>query len=147
MAVKEGSTVTVHYRGTLEDGSEFDSSEGCEPLEFTVGSGQVIPGFEAAVIDLSPGETATVTITPEDGYGEAIEDAKQTVPIESFWERPEVGMVAQLLAPDGTELAATVVEVGEETAVLDFNHPLAGKTLTFDITLVDVSDAEQSSDE
>lgn len=147
MALKEGSIVKVHYRGTLEDGTEFDSSEGCDPLEFTIGSGQVISGFEAAVVDLDPGDTATVTITPEEGYGEAIEDAKQEVPVESFWERPEVGMVAQLLAPDGTELAATVVEVNDETAVLDFNHPLAGKTLTFDITLVEVSDGEQPDSE
>lgn len=147
MALKEGSIVSVHYRGTLDDGIEFDSSEGCDPLEFTIGSGQVIPGFEAAVTDLAPGETATVTIPPEEGYGEAIEDAKQEVPIDSFWERPEVGMVAQLLAPDGSELAATVVEVNEETAVLDFNHPLAGKTLTFDITLVDVRDGEEPAAE
>ncbi|MHB9004057.1 MAG: FKBP-type peptidyl-prolyl cis-trans isomerase [Coriobacteriia bacterium] len=147
MALKEGSIVKVHYRGTLEDGTEFDSSEGCEPLEFTVGSGQVISGFETAVVDLNPGETATVTITPEEGYGEAIEDARQEVPVESFWEAPEVGMVAQLLAPDGTELAATVVEVNDETAVLDFNHPLAGKTLTFDITLVDVHDGDQPASE
>lgn len=142
MPLSDGTTVRVHYRGTLDDGTVFDSSEGRDPLEFTLGCGEVIPGFEAAVVDLAIGESVTVTIDPENGYGLAIEEARQQVPVESFWEPPEVGMVAQLVAPDGTELAATVVEVGEQEATLDFNHPLAGKTLTFDITLAEIVEPE-----
>lgn len=142
MPLNEGTTVRVHYRGTLEDGSVFDSSEGREPLEFTLGEGQVIPGFESAVIDLAPGESVTVTISPEEAYGPRLEEGMQTVPVSAFWETPEPGMVVQLVAPDGTQLAATVMEVGEEEATLDFNHPLAGEALTFEITLVEVDDAE-----
>lgn len=142
MPLNEGTTVKVHYRGTLEDGSVFDSSEGREPLEFTLGEGQVIPGFESAVIDLAPGESVTVTISPEDAYGPRLEEGMQTVPVSAFWETPEPGMVVQLVAPDGTQLAATVMEVGEEEATLDFNHPLAGEALTFEITLVEVDSAE-----
>lgn len=138
MALSEGTTVRVHYRGTLDDGSVFDSSEGRSPLEFTIGSGQVIGGFESAVLELDVGGTTTVTLTPADGYGEALDEARQQVPVDSFWEPPEVGQVVQLLAPDSTQLAATVVEVGETEATLDFNHPLAGKNLTFEITLVEV---------
>lgn len=138
MPLNEGTTVRVHYRGTLEDGTEFDSSEGRDPLEFTLGATQVIPGFENAVMALAPGESVTVTIPADDAYGAHLEDALQSVPVTSFWEPPAPGMVVQLVAPDGTQLAATVVEVGEEEALLDFNHPLAGQALTFEISLVEV---------
>ena len=138
MPLHEGTTVRVHYRGTLNDGAEFDSSEGRDPLEFTLGASQVIPGFESAVVDLAPGDQVTVTIEAENAYGPRLDDAMQNVPVSAFWETPEPGMVVQLVAPDGSQLAATVVEVGEEEALLDFNHPLAGQALTFDITLVEV---------
>jgi len=138
MPLNEGTTVRVHYRGTLEDGAEFDSSEGRDPLEFTLGASQVIPGFEDAVIGLEPGERVTVTIDAENAYGPRMDEALQNVPVSAFWETPEPGMVVQLVAPDGTQLAATVMEVGEEEALLDFNHPLAGQALTFEITLVEV---------
>ncbi|MBU4555747.1 MAG: peptidylprolyl isomerase [Actinobacteria bacterium] len=138
MPLYEGTTVRVHYRGTLNDGAEFDSSEGRDPLEFTLGASQVIPGFESAVVDLTPGDQVTVTIEAENAYGPRLDDAMQNVPVSAFWETPEPGMVVQLVAPDGSQLAATVVEVGEEEALLDFNHPLAGQALTFDITLVEV---------
>lgn len=140
MAPSQGQTVRVHYRGTLADGTEFDSSRGREPLEFQLGSQQVIPGFEAAVITLEPGETLTVTIPAEDAYGERHPEAVQQVPRTMFTEEPEVGCMVSLVAPDATELAAEIAEVGEDEVTLDFNHPLAGQALTFEIELVDAQD-------
>lgn len=142
MALSEGTTVRVHYRGTLDDGSEFDSSAGRDPLQFTIGAGQVIPGFESAVVELAIGESATITIEPEQAYGVKLEEALQSVPNTAFWEPPQIGQVVQLVAPDGSQLAATITEVGEEESLLDFNHPLAGEALTFEITLVEVTGAD-----
>lgn len=141
MALNPGTTVRVHYRGTLDDGSEFDSSTGREPLEFTIGAGQVIPGFENAVLELAEGEQTTVTIDPENAYGPHFPEAVQTAPLSAFHEEPEVGMMVQLVAPDGSQLVATIVEIDNEEAQLDFNHPLAGENLTFEITLVEVVEA------
>ena len=138
MAPEAGQKVRVHYRGTLDDGTEFDSSEGRDPLEFEVGSGEVIPGFDAAVADLEPGAKATVTIPACDAYGERIDEAMQVVPIDAFPEPPEEGWMVEVSAPDGQRMAATVTTVGTDTAVLDFNHPLAGQNLTFEIELVEV---------
>ena len=142
MAVKDGDTVRVHYRGTLSDGSQFDSSEGRDPLEFEVGSGQVIPGFDAAIRELGLGEATTVTIAACDAYGERAEEAMQTFPLDFFGGQiPEVGWAVELEDQDGQRVPATVAEVTEETVVLDFNHPLAGNDLTFEITLVEVVEA------
>lgn len=139
MAPKSGDKVRVHYKGTLEDGSMFDSSEGRDPLEFVVGAGHVIPGFDAAVSDLEIGSSATVTIPAADAYGDKIDELVQAVPMEFFQgNAPQVGWVLQLASPDGQQLTATVLEVGEDEAVLDLNHPLAGKDLTFEITLVEI---------
>ncbi|MDZ4178705.1 MAG: peptidylprolyl isomerase [Coriobacteriia bacterium] len=142
MSLQEGMTVRVHYRGTLEDGTEFDSSEGRDPLEFTIGAGQVIEGFEHAVCGLEIGGSVTVTLQPEDAYGPRHDEAVQEIPVTAFWEPPQVGMMVQLVGPDGRELAASVMEVAEESAKLDFNHPLAGEALTFMITLVEVAPAD-----
>lgn len=139
MAPKSGDKVRVHYKGTLEDGSMFDSSEGRDPLEFVVGAGHVIPGFDSAVSDLEIGSSATVTIPAADAYGEKVDELVQAVPMEFFrGEVPQLGWVLQLSSPDGQQLTATVVEVGEDEAVLDLNHPLAGKDLTFEIELVEI---------
>jgi peptidylprolyl isomerase len=139
MAPKHGDTVKVHYRGTLDDGTEFDSSEGRDPLEFTVGSGQVIPGFDEAVLDIAEvGDSKTVTIPAENAYGERVEEAMQEVPLEAFPERPEVGWVVELTTPEGQHVQAVVAAVDEMTATIDFNHPLAGENLTFEIELVEV---------
>ncbi len=147
MAPDQGDTVKVHYRGTLSNGTEFDSSEGREPLEFTVGAGEVIPGFDDAVKELDKvGDTATVTIPADEAYGERVEEATQQIPLEAFPERPEVGWVVELTTPDGQQVQAVVTDVGELTATIDFNHPLAGEDLTFEIELVDVvskGDAEK----
>jgi peptidylprolyl isomerase len=143
MAPVSGDTVRVHYTGTLSDGSTFDSSEGRDPLEFVVGSGQVIPGFDTAVADLAVGDTATVTIVAADAYGEHAEEGLQVFPRDAFPPdaSPEVGWAVELSAPDGQRVPATVAEVTDETITLDFNHPLAGQDLTFEITLVEVVEA------
>jgi peptidylprolyl isomerase len=138
MAPSNGDTVRVHYKGTLEDGSVFDSSEGRDPLEFQIGAGQVIPGFNDAAADLGVGDSVTVTISACDAYGDRMDEAVQTVPLSAFPEAPEEGMMVELQAPDGRTLAALIASVGEENAELDFNHPLAGKDLTFDIEMVEV---------
>ena len=142
MAPKDGDTVRVHYKGTLEDGTVFDSSEGRDPLEFQIGEGQVIPGFNDAAAGLDVGNSVTVTIPSCDAYGDSMDEAVQTVPLSAFPEAPEQGMMVELQAPDGRKLAAVVAEIGEENAELDFNHPLAGKDLTFDIELVEIVEPE-----
>ncbi len=138
MPYAQGTTLRVHYKGLLDDGSVFDSSADRDPLEFTIGAGQVIPGFESAVLDLAVGEKTSVTIAPEDAYGARVPDAVQQVPVTAFTDDPYEGAMVQLLGPEGERLAATITEVGEEEATLDFNHPLAGRTLTFEIELVEI---------
>lgn len=142
MSIPEGMTVRVHYRGTLEDGTEFDSSIGRDPLEFTIGAGQVISGFEAAVVDLQVGDSTTVTIPAHEAYGEHIPEAIQSVPLEAFAEDPPIGAMVELAAPDGRRLAASVADVSADAVTLDFNHPLAGQALTFELELVDTSQAD-----
>ena len=133
-----GNTVRVHYTGTLEDGTQFDSSRGAEPLEFAMGQGQLIAGFENAVAGLGTGESCTVTLTPEQAYGESNPDMVQQVARELMPEGVELepGMVLQGQAGDGRVDNFTVVSITEEMVTLDANHPLAGKTLTFEIELV-----------
>ena len=138
MPAKPGDTVRVHYRGTLDDGTEFDSSTGRDPLEFTIGSGQVIPGFDAAVDGMSVGESVTVTIPAEEAYGPRQNEAVQQVPRDMFDDEPQAGWMVELTAPEGQRLAALIAEVGTDTVTLDFNHPMAGKDLTFEIELVEV---------
>lgn len=143
MAPKQGDTVRVHYRGTLSDGTEFDSSVGRDALEFQVGTGQVIPGFDQAVSGLEVGESTTVTIPAADAYGERLEEAVQEMPREAFGEQvPQEGWAVELQAPDGSTMAATIAEVNDESVTLDFNHPLAGQDLTFEIELVEVDGQE-----
>jgi peptidylprolyl isomerase len=138
MAPKPGDTVKVHYRGTLSDGSEFDSSADRDPLEFEIGSGQVIPGFDAAVCGLEPGGKTTVTIPAADAYGEHNPEGLQSFPLSAFPSPPEIGWAVELGGPNGERIPATVVEIGEENVTLDFNHPLAGQDLTFELELVEV---------
>ena len=138
MAVENGVTVRVHYRGTFEDGEEFDSSAGRDPLEFEMGAGQLIPGFEAAVRGLDVGGKVTVTIPPEDAYGPKHDALLQKVSAEDFAEPPFLGGQVNLVAPDGDTLPGEIVAIEGDEVTLDFNHPLAGKTLVFEIELVDV---------
>jgi peptidylprolyl isomerase len=139
MPATKGQCVRVNYRGTLQNGEEFDSSYGREPLQFTLGEGQVIPGFEQAIENMDVGDKKTITIQPEDAYGEHHDEAVQSVPRSIFGdEEPNPGEVVQLVAPDGTEVMASVLEVGDEEVHLDFNHPLAGEPLTFELELVEL---------
>lgn len=135
-----GDTVRVHYTGTLEDGSQFDSSRGGEPMEFALGQGQLIPGFENAVIGLAIGESCTVTLAAEDAYGDSNPDMVQNVPRELMPEGVELvaGMVLQGQGENGQVNNFTVVSFNDDEVVLDANHPLAGKALTFDIELLEI---------
>lgn len=137
--IEAGKTVKVHYKGTLSDDNVFDSSEGRDPLEFEIGSGQVIPGFEAAVQDLEIGQTKKVEIPCADAYGEVQEDLIGQAPLSRLPEdlTPEVGMVLQMHAPDG-DMAVRIIDMDEENMTLDGNHPLAGQDLTFELTLVEI---------
>ena len=132
--VEEGDTVSVHYRGTLDSGAVFDSSEGREPISFTVGSGQVIPGFDDAVRGLSVGDTVNVRIEPEQAYGERRDDLIIEVPLSSLPEGVTAG--DRLRSQQGG--TALVLEVTDEFVRLDANHELAGEALTFEIQLVSV---------
>ena len=137
---KQGDTVRVHYKGTLADGSEFDSSRGREPLEFTLGTGQVIPGFDEAVTGMRVGEEKEVTIPASDAYGDRRDDLMIVVDRRQFpgHIQPTVGQQLQLGGKDGQTFVVTVREVSDERVVLDGNHPLAGEDLTFALTLVEI---------
>ncbi len=139
--VKSGDTVQVHYKGTLKSGELFDSSEGREPLEFTVGSGQVINGFDTAVVDMEPGETKTVHIPVEQAYGERTQEALISVPRSEFPEdiTPEIGQELQMSDDQGHIFPVVVAGVEADHVVLDANHPLAGHDLTFEINLVKIA--------
>ena len=136
----KGDTVRVEYTGTLGDGTVFDTSENREPLEFTLGEGQVIPGFEEAVEGMEEGEKRTTEIPSDQAYGSPDPKLLVPVPHDRFPDdiRPEVGLRLQVTQPNGAVVPVTVVEVGDEAVTLDANHPLAGEDLTFDITLVKV---------
>ena len=139
MTIKQGSKVTLHYTGTLDDGSVFDSSEGREPLTFTVGEHQVIRGFEEGVLGLAVGQEKTIDITPEHGYGEKHAQLVQQVPKELFKDfSPEIGQQIGLMGKDGRQMTATVTAVTDTTVTLDLNHSLAGKNLHFTVKIVSV---------
>ncbi len=140
---KAGDTVKVHYTGKLTDGTEFDSSKNQEPLEFKVGAGEVIPGFEQAVVGMNQGETKTATIPADDAYGQYDDELLLEVDRDQFPANitPEVGQRLQLRQSDGEVFTAIVTEVADETVTLDANHPLAGQDLTFEISLVEISEA------
>lgn len=137
---KSGDTVRIHYTGTLEDGATFDSSEGRDPLEFTLGTGQVIPGFDTAVTGMSVGDAKTVNIPPEEAYGAHNPDGLQSFPRANIpADIPlEVGTRLQMQTPEGQAMQVVVAEVTEDAVMLDANHPLAGKALTFAIELVEI---------
>ncbi|MCA8881599.1 MAG: peptidylprolyl isomerase [Rhodobacteraceae bacterium] len=138
--VKAGDTVSIHYTGTLDDGTTFDSSRSREPLEFQVGSGQIIPGLDRALPGMSVGEVKQVAVSAEDAYGPVNPDARQAVPRDQIPDDIplETGTRLQLQTPEGQVLPVTVAEVSDEAVVLDANHPLAGETLTFEIELMKI---------
>jgi len=145
---KEGDRVKVHYTGKLDDGTVFDSSEcaedecGCErgPMEFTLGAGEVIPGFDAGVAGLSVGEAKTIHIPVDDAYGERIEEMVAVVPRGDLPPEmnPEVGQQLEVTQEDGQIFQVMVVDANDETITIDANHPLAGQALNFDIRLVEI---------
>lgn len=141
--VKENATVKVHYTGKLPDGQVFDSSLGKEPIEFTLGQGRLILGFEKGLIDMKLNEKKTITIHADQAYGAVRDDLIQEVPKTELPQDiiPEVGMGLVSKSSDGKEMNLMVAEVKKESIVLDGNHPLAGKDLTFDLEVVDITDA------
>ena len=140
MTAKANDKVKVHYKGTLSDGKVFDSSEGRDPLEFTLGTGQVIPGFDKGIEGMAVEESKTINIPAEDAYGEIRAELIQEVPRTNLPEEinPEVGMQLMSNTPDGQQIPLVVTEVKEESITVDANHPLAGKDLTFEVTLVGI---------
>ena len=137
--IEAGKTVKVHYKGTLEDGSVFDSSEGRDPIEFKIGSGVLLPGFENTVTEMEVDETRTVNIPCKDAYGDVNDEMVGEIPRTNLPDdiEPEVGMVLSMQSPDG-EMPVRVIALDEENLTLDANHPLAGKDLTFELTLVKI---------
>ena len=138
---KAGDTVRIHYTGTLDDSTVFDSSEGRDPLEFAVGSGQIIPGLDIAIPGMSVGDKKSVKVDCQDAYGPIHLEARQAVPrAEIPADIPlDLGTQLQVQTPDGHAMTVTVVEVTETEVTLDANHPLAGKHLTFDIEIVSIN--------
>lgn len=138
---KQGDTVRVHYTGQFEDGTVFDSSVDREPLEFTIGAGDVIPGFEQAVVGMSPGETKREKIAAENGYGEHHDEMVLDIDRSQLPPglNPEVGQELQLTQPNGQPVVVVVTDVSDLTITLDANHPLAGQDLVFDIELVEIN--------
>ena len=138
--IKNGDNVSVHYTGRLEDGSVFDTSlaEGREPLTVTLGQGQLIPGFENGLIEMTIGEMKTIEIEPESAYGEVNPQLMSEIPLSQVPEGVQVGDMLQGQNQFGP-VNVTVKEIKEETVVLDMNHPLAGKKLIFDLEVVSVN--------
>jgi FKBP-type peptidyl-prolyl cis-trans isomerase 2 len=144
---KMGDTVRVHYNGKLDTGVLFDSSEGSDPLEFELGSGRLIQGFEEAVIGMSPGESKTVQIPPEKAYGRYRDDRvikvdKKDLPPEIV---PAEGMTLEVCASNGVMVPVQITEIGDTTITLDANHPLSEQTLTFEITLVAIVEKQEAT--
>jgi len=139
---KKGNTVKIEYKGSLEDGTVFDSTEKHgKPLEFEIGSKKVIKGFEEAVIGMEKDEKKKITLKPEEAYGSPNPDLIKDVPREKLpkEQEPKEGMILGMMLPNGQQIPARITKVEEDKITIDLNHPLAGKTLNFDIKLVDIS--------
>lgn len=138
---KSGDTVKVHYTGKLEDGTVFDTSVEDEPLEFTVGSGMVIPGFEQAVVGMAPGETKVEKITADEAYGPYQQEMVMQVEREAMPAdfEPEVGQQLEIQRPGGEVIQVVITDVNEGAVTLDANHPLAGMDLIFEIELLEIA--------
>jgi len=142
---KQGKSVKVHYHGTLNDGTVFDSTYEESPMDFTIGDGEIIPGFEEAVEGMDEGEKKSITVEPDKAYGEYNEKGVVQVPRENLPEdiQPEMGMMLQLNTPEDQVVYVTITDMDEENVTLDANHPLAGKTLNFDIELLQINSPEE----
>jgi FKBP-type peptidyl-prolyl cis-trans isomerase SlpA len=139
--VKQNDKVKVHYTGKLANGEVFDSSVEREPMEFEVGKGQLIPGFENGVVDMKVNDKKTIVIPSSEAYGEPREELVQEVPNDRLPEdiKPEIGMGLVSKTPDGDEIQLVVKEVKDEAIVVDGNHPLAGQELTFDVEVLEIN--------
>lgn len=139
-AAEAGSSVKVHYTGKLDDGTVFDSSRERTPIEFTIGEGQLIGGFENAVVGMALNDTKTINIPAAEAYGEHRSELVVDVKKSQFPENivPEEGLHLDLKNPEGKVMKAVITSVGEDEVTLDANHPLAGKDLTFDLELVEI---------
>lgn len=137
---KQGDTVRIHYKGTLADGSVFDSSEGRDPLEFAVGSGMIIPGLDKAITGMAVGDKKVVEVPFAEAYGAVNPDNRQAVPRDQLPDNipMEVGTQLQMQGPNGQAMIVTIAEVAETEVTLDANHALAGKDLTFAIEMVGI---------
>lgn len=139
MTVEKGNTIKVEYTGSFEDGEVFDASEKHgEPLEFKAGEGMVVPGFDAAVIGMEIGEEKTVTLKPEEAYGEPHPNAIQTVPRDKFPKEAEEGMMIGVPLPNGQQVPAKITKITDKEVTIDMNHPMAGKVLVFKIKIVSI---------
>lgn len=138
--VKTGDTVRIHYTGTLADGSVFDSSDGRDPLEFTVGAGQLIQGLDTGVAGMAVGEAKTFVIPPDQAYGPHDPNGRQSIPREQVPDHIplDLGTQLEIGLPDGRRMPVMVAEVTDEVVVLDANHPLAGKELTFVVEMLEI---------
>lgn len=138
--VKENDTVKIHYTGKLQDGQVFDSSLERDPIEFTIGGGQIIPGLEKGLIDMKVNDNKTIEIPQAEAYGDVQKELFQEVPKEQLPQEitPEVGMGLVAKNPDGSERQLRVAEVKDDSIVIDANHPLAGKDLIFDVEVVEI---------
>ncbi len=147
--VANGLFVSVDYTGTLDNGEVFDTSEGRQPLEVQIGSGSVIPGFESALLGMSLNETKTVTLSPEEAYGQRDDSRMHDFPKSDIpaGMEPEVGQTLVLTTPQGQQIPARVDSVDEDKVVFDLNHPLAGQALTFQIEVVGISDTATQQSE
>ncbi len=138
---KNGDTVKVHYTGKLENGTVFDTSKDRQPLEFTIGSGGIIPGFEKGIIGMEIGDTKTITVPPEAAYGprrkDLVVDMKKTDLPEDI--TPAIGKRLRMRQKDGNPIKITITDMDEDTVTLDANHPLAGNRLVFEVELVEIA--------
>ena len=143
---KKGDKVKVHYHGKLTDGTTFDSSTGREPLEFTIGSGMVIPGFDKGVTGMSVGEKKTITIPSDQAYGPKQEELIMEFPVAQFPPEinPEPGMTLNMSDGQGQSFPVTVIEVKDSNVIIDANAPLAGEDLVFDLELMDIAESGPS---
>lgn len=144
MEIKPNTVVKMHYKGTLSDGSVFDSSEGREPLEFIFGIGMIIPGLEEGISGLVVGDKKTINIASEKAYGARQDEAMQEVPKNQLPQDVELQVGMQLAAqgPQGV-IPVVIADIKEETVVVDFNHPLAGQDLTFDVEITEIREATE----
>jgi peptidylprolyl isomerase len=140
--VKEGDNISLHYTGTLDDGTVFDSSENSPPLSFTVGSGEVIQGFDEGVRGMEIGETRDISIAPDQAYGQYNEELVKVVPRQAFPPdfNPAIGLAFEIELPSGQTMPVRIIDIEGDDVTLDANHLLAGETLNFKIRLVSIND-------